>query len=140
MQSRARRIRRSLIGVAVCAPLAFFAPAHPAQAATCGNVSAYISLGSVYSYTWRGSAVGMCTTWTYSWVVQLRKYNQSVIDQHTKTNFSGTTSTSTPSYTTYLDPRVYGTGPFCTYFALHHGTTNASPLVDSFTFCNDGLG
>jgi hypothetical protein len=85
-------------------------------------------------YGWKGNAVGMNRTWTYSWHIELRK-NATVIEAHNKENFGGTTSTSTPSYQTFIDPRVYGSKPFCVTFNLHHGSSNATPLDSTDTNC-----
>jgi hypothetical protein len=57
------------------------------------------------------------------------------LENYAWNGISGTTSTSTPTYTDYIDPRVWGGKPYCTTFNLHHGSTVSSPLDSTFTAC-----
>ena len=116
--------RRSTIAFlgAVAALTVWISP--PALAATAG---ADINDQSLENYSWKGWAVDMNRTWHYSWAIHLQK-NSSTIDSHT-------TSTTTPTYTNFIDPRVWGGKPYCTTFNLHHGTTVSSPLDSTYTAC-----
>lgn len=134
--SRRKLTRLMAVAWAVLAFGAVMAPTS-ASAATCGTARASVSELGGYSYRWSGSAVGMCSSWKYSWHIELLMQHNGDCDSHDKTNFGSTTYTSTPTYTNYCDPITYG-GYGCVHFRLHHGTSNSSPLVDEGIACSSG--
>jgi hypothetical protein len=110
-------------------------PAH----AGIGTTGVSITEDSFFTAHWKGWAVGLNRSWSYSWRIELTPHagSSAVVEDHSKENFSGATSTTTPSYSTFVDPRVWGPGYRCAEFKLHHGTTNAGPLVDSSYDCSN---
>jgi hypothetical protein len=135
---RAAVVRAAVVGAVVA--LGFLGGLVPsrASAATCGTATASATQDGLYNYTYKGSAVGMCTTWTYSWHIELLMQRGGDCDTDDRLNFGGTTSTSTPTYSgRFCDPRVFGSYG-CAHFRLHHGTSNSSPLVDEGIGCSQG--
>jgi hypothetical protein len=135
---RGVRSLAALAGAVLALSLVAVAGPSPASAATCGTAWASASQDSFWNYTWKGWANGMCSTWTYSWHVDLYMERGGDCEAHNKENFGVpgyANYTSTPTYSNFCDPRVFG-GYGCTYFRLHHGTTNASPLVDEGVGCS----
>lgn len=134
-KTRSLRWRGCLVGLVLL--LALSCAQTSALANTGGTAGASLSVSPGNQVNWKGYAVGMYTTWTYSWHLEL--YVEStgeILDSMDRRNFGGSTYVDTPSNSNYVDPRVHP-GYYCTRFALHHGTTNAGPLVDEAIACND---
>jgi hypothetical protein len=132
--SRLRLLRFHMAVVAAALALGAAVAPTSASAATCGTAHATATDLGAQQFRWSGSAVGMCTSWTYSWHIGLGMQRGGDCDAHDKTNFGGTTYTSTPTYTNYCDAAVFGVYG-CADFRLHHGTSNSSPLVDEAVGC-----
>lgn len=141
MLTRSNDNARKAATTFVCVCCAVVSALAVAPSADAGQGTAGVNINAVLSFDvhWKGYAVSMNRSWTYSWHIELTPNSRSsaVVEEHSKEGFSGTTSTSTPSYRTFVDPRIWPVDYPCAEFTLHHGTTNASPVVSSWKDCTN---